>query len=260
MLRPLLIIIAVIFSSQQLKAQKLFIGPELGMNLIQVEEQEIGNDFQPAWYGGGAVDYKFNDWISLRTGLYFSQSRHSYSSEDTSVIDFLGGLIDSSMAIPGIDLNTYTTINGRQSQYYIQIPVQANFSWKKIQLFVGGYAGFMVGAKQKETTIERTPVVENLDFESLGIPEFIASFLPAAYDESFSENTESSDFRSFDYGLKAGLGYQMDQFGVQASYSFGIPDYRVDRGDEDIRRNQFFQFSIRYMLPIGGKSGSSSIH
>ena len=52
----------------------------------------------------------------------------------------------------------------------------------------------------------------------------------------------------------------MDQFGVQASYSFGIPDYRVDSGDEDIRRNQFFQFSIRYMLPIGGKLGSSSIH
>ena len=259
MLRPLLIIITVIFYSQ-LNAQKLFIGPEIGMNLIQVEEQEMGNDFQPAWYGGGAVDYKFNDWLSLRTGVYFSQSRHAYSSQDTSVIDLLGGFIDSSIAIPGIDLNTYTSINGRQSQYYIQIPVQANFSWKNIQLFLGGYAGIMVGSKQKESTIERTPLVENLDLGALGIPDFITSFLPPAYDESFSESTDSEGLRAFDYGLKAGLGYQMDQFGVQASYSFGIPDYRVDSGDEDMRRNQFFQFSIRYMLPIGGKLGSSSIH
>ncbi|MFT5779291.1 MAG: hypothetical protein ACI837_002248 [Crocinitomicaceae bacterium] len=251
MLKPFIIILAL-FSITNVLAQKITVGPEIGLNLIQVENQNIGNDYQPAWYAGAALDYKIYDWFSVQSGIYFSQSRHSYTAQDTSVLDILDGIIDSSFVIPGIDLNTYTSTNGRQSHYYIQLPVTANFSWNNIQFSVGAYAGFMVGGKQQETSISRTPILENLDLSALDPSGLLTLFLPPAYSESYEETSGTEGFRVFDYGLKAGLGYQMDRVGVQASYSFGIPDFRID-SEEDVERNQFFQFSVRYMFPLGKK-------
>ena len=260
MYRNLLLLCSILLSTQ-LFAQKMYVGPEIGMNLIQVQEQEIGNDFQPGWYGGLAFDYKFNDWLSLRTGAYFSQGKHSYSAEDTSQLDLLDSFLDSSFAIPGIDMNTYTSTYGRTTQHYIQIPVQANFAWNGLNLFLGGYVGFMVGSKQKETTTQRTPFMETLDISALDpTGGLLSAFLPPAYAEDFSESTGTEGYRMFDYGFKGGLGYQYEQFGFQAAYSFGLPDYRLESGEEEILRNKFFQFSIRYMFPLGVKTGTSSIH
>lgn len=260
MLRPLLIIISILLS-YHLNAQKMFVGPELGMNLIQVQKQDIGNDYQLGSYAGLSFDYKFNDWLSLRTGAYFSQGKHAENTEDTSMLDLLAPLMnDTSLGISGIDMNTYTATSVRITQHFIQVPVQANFAWKGINLFLGGYVGFMVGAKQKSTIIEKTPFMEIIDVESLDpTGGLLSAFLPPAYDERFSESTDSDDYRKFDYGLKAGLGYQYEQVGFQAAYSFGIPDYRLQSEDSEVSRNQFFQFSVRYMLPIEGKTGSSSI-
>jgi hypothetical protein len=254
------IIVAAI--SLHTTAQKIQVGPEVGMNIIKVESQDIGNDFQPGLFGGAALDYKIFDHFSIRTGVYFSQSRHAYSSADTSELDILDGLLDSSFAIPGIDLNTYTSVQGRRSHSYIQIPVQANFSWNEIQLFVGGYLGFMISGKQKQTTIERSPIMENINLEDLGINDptgLLSSFLPQPYEETYLETKGTDDFRLFDYGLKLGLGYQMKQFGVQAMYSFGLADYRSQTTTEAFRGNRFFQFSVRYMLPFGAKTSQSSI-
>jgi len=248
----------------QASAQKLYVGPEIGLNLIKIQSQEIGDDFQPGLYAGAGVDYKFLDWLSIRTGVYCSQSRHAYSSEDTSALDLLGGLggglLDSSFAIPGIDMNTYTSIEGRRSHYSIQIPIQANFSWKNIQLFVGGYIGFMIAGKQKQTTIERSPIMENLDLGGSDPTGFLSALLPPPYSETYEETSGTNGFRMFDYGLKFGLGYQLKEFGFQAAYSFGIPDYRINNEGDERRANRFFQFSVRYMLPIGSKSAQSSIH
>ncbi|MDX2359631.1 MAG: outer membrane beta-barrel protein [Crocinitomicaceae bacterium] len=265
-MRTFIITAVTIIFSFQASAQKIFVGPEIGLNLINVQEQEIGDNFQPGLYAGAAVDYQFFDWLSLRTGVYCSQSRHSYSSEDTSALDLLGGLggglgglLDSSFAIPGIDMNTYTSIEGRRSHYSIQIPIQANFSWKNIQLFVGGYVGFMIAGSQKQKTIERSPLMETIDLGAIDPSGFISAFLPPAYAETHEETSGTEGFRVFDYGLKFGLGYQLKEFGVQASYSFGIPDYRNDNEGEDLRANRFFQFSVRYMLPIGKGEARSSI-
>ena len=239
-------------------AQTMSLGPELGINLIQIEKQEIGNNYQPGWYGGLTYDYKVNNWLSIRTGLYYSQSRQAFSSADTSLIPILDGIIDSSMLIPGLDLNTYTTVNGRQLLHYLQIPIQANFTWKKIQFGVGGYVGFLVGANQKQTTIERTPLMSTFDFSSIDSTGFLSMFLPPAYQETNSESTGTNDLRIFDYGLKGSIGYQMDQVGVRASYSIGLPDYRTKK-EGAVVRNKFFQFSVYYLFPTKGNSGASSI-
>lgn len=237
----------------------MYAGPEIGMNLIQLEKQEIGNNYQPGWYGGLMYDYEINKWLSIRSGIYYSQGRQSYSSADTSLVSFLEGVIDSSMMVPGLDLNTYTTVNGRQSLHYLQVPVQANFSWNNIQLSLGGYVGFLVGANRKQVTIESTPLMSTFDIASFDSTGFLSMFLPPAYQETNSESSGTDNLRMFDYGLKGSLGYEMNQFGVRASYSFGLPDYRSNKNGSIIR-NKYFQFSVYYLFPLTGKSGSSSIN
>lgn len=257
-MRNVLIMCLSLLLAGIVKAQNMSVGPEIGLNLIQLEKQDIGNNYQPGWYGGLAYEYKINDWLSVRTGAYYSQSRQAYNSEDTSMTPLLSSFIDSSTMIPGIDLNTYTSIHGRQSLNYLQVPVQANFSWNNIQLSLGGYFGFLIGARQKESIVERTPFMSTIDIASIDPTGFLSSFLPAAYKESFKESSETTNLRVFDYGLKAGIGYQFNQFGVQASYSFGLPDYRTTVGTGTVLRNKYFQFSIRYMFAFG-KTGFSSI-
>ena len=261
-MRKSILTIIVVAITLHTSAQKIQIGPEVGINLINVEKQEIGDNFQPGIFGGAALDYKIFDNFSIRTGVYYSQSRHAYSSADTNQLALLDGIIDSSLSIPGIDLNTYTSIEGRRSHSYLQIPIQANFSFNEIQLFVGGYMGFMIAGTQKQTTTERSPILENINLEDLGIDDptgFLSAFLPKPYSETYLETKGTDNFRLFDYGLKLGLGYQMKQFGVQAMYSFGLADYRSETNTEEFRGNRFFQFSVRYMLPIGAKASQSSI-
>lgn len=253
-----LLVLLGILSTVFLNAQTMSVGPELGMNLIQIEKQEIGNNYQPGWYGGLMYDYKINDYLSIRSGIYYSQGRHGYSSADTNIVSFLEDIVDSSMMVPGLDLNTYTTVEGRQSLHYVQIPLQANFSWKKIQLSLGGYVGFLVGANQKEKTTEETPFLTTVDLESIDPTGFLSLFLPPAYQETTSNTSDTDGLRTFDYGLKGSLGYEIDQFGVRASYSFGLPSYRSSDNNPVIR-NKYFQFSIYYLFPITGNSGSSSI-
>ncbi len=257
MRKQFLLFIILIFSGI-LNAQTMSVGPEFGMNLIRVEKQDIGDDYQPGWYGGAIYDYKIFDWFSIRPGITYSQSRQAYNYADTTLAPFLSTFIDSSMVPPGLDLNTYTTAYGRRSLHYLQIPIQANFSWKNIQLSVGGYFGFLLGARQRELIIEETPIMSILDIESIDSTGFISSFLPAAYEESTSNTTGTDGLRIFDYGLKAGLGYQFDRVGMRASYSFGLSDYRSPKSSP-IVRNQYFQLSVYYLFPLSGKESSSSI-
>jgi Outer membrane protein beta-barrel domain len=253
-----LILISSFLLGGGLVAQKVLVGPELGLNLIMVEEQSIGDNFQLGMFGGGVFEYEINDWVSLKSGIHFSQTRQASTSSDTSAFDFFG-LLDSTFTIPGIDMNTYTKTYSRQSQGYIQIPLMVKVRWNGLNVFGGGYASFMVTSKRKNNAVSNTPFMSTLDIESLDQTGFISMLLPAAHDENFSETSERENLRVFDYGLKFGLGYQWENVGFQCSYNFGIPDYRVDRGLDELERHQFFQFSLNYLFELGNKSTASSI-
>ncbi len=229
-------------------AQDLFVGPEIGINFIQIEKQDIGNDYQGGFFGGAAVEYNFNKALSLRTGIYYSQGRQQTSEFDTTELN-LFGLIDPS-TIPGVDLNTYTETTNRYTQHYLQLPITANFSYKNLNIFGGGYLGVKVADKLKTEAVSFTPFMSTIDLASLDPTGIVSSFLPAANESTFDESTDNTNLRSFDYGIKAGIGYEMEAFNINASYQFGIPDFRVDRGDADLQRQQFFQLSVCYMIGV----------
>lgn len=252
------ILTLLLISSAQLGiTQDILVGPELGINLIQIEKQDVGNNYQPGAFAGLAAEYRFNDHVSLRTGVYFSQGRNQTTDFDTTELN-LFGLIDPS-TIEGVDLNTYSTTTNRITQNYIQIPIMAKYAYNNFSAFGGGYVGFQVSGKTKSTTVSRTPFMSTIDIASIDPSGFAASFLPAANESLFEERSDKTNLRSFDYGFKAGFGYQMESFNINASYQYGIPDFRTDRGEKELQRHQFFQLSLSYMIALTFNESKSRI-
>lgn len=240
-------------------------GPQIGMNLVQLEAEDHGRNFHPGWYGGAAVDYQFTDWFGIQTGVFYSEKRQSYTDADTTPFTFFG-LIDSSFAIEGLDLNTYTNIEGRTAQHFFDIPLMASFNYKGLTASIGGYIGFQFNARIRQKEISNTPFIQAIDFETLingfsgqdsssqggfQFGELIGSFFPKGYEEKFTESTDKTNLRGFDYGLKFNIGYQPNQFGFYAGYQMGLPDYRITVPEGATKQtHHFFQFSIRYMFGL----------
>ncbi|MFT4602520.1 MAG: hypothetical protein ACI857_002706, partial [Arenicella sp.] len=80
-----------------------------------------------------------------------------------------------------------------------------------------------------------------------------------AYEETFSESSSPTGLTSFDFGLKASLGYQYEQFGFHAAYQYGLTDHRTN-ATGDTQRHQYFQFSINYLFAIGRKDNQPRLH
>ncbi|MCH2229479.1 MAG: PorT family protein [Crocinitomicaceae bacterium] len=252
-----LITLLIITISIKASAQDLFVGPEIGINLVKIETQQIGNDYQPGIFGGATVEYNFNKALSLRTGVYYSQGRQQTSELDTTELN-LFGLIDPS-SIPGVDLNTYSETTNRYTQHYLQIPIMVNYSFKNLNIFGGGYLGVKVADKRKSKTVSTTPFMSTIDLGSIDPTGFVSSFLPAANESTFDESSDNSNLNTLDYGIKAGIGYELKNFNINASYQFGIPDFRTDRGENDLQRHQFFQLSISYLMGLNFNSSKSRI-
>ena len=66
-------------------AQNFHVGPEIGMILIQLEQKNIGNNYQPSWHTGINFEHDITDWLSVKSGIYYTQKRQSYSSSYTSL-------------------------------------------------------------------------------------------------------------------------------------------------------------------------------
>lgn len=230
-------------------AQNFHIGPELGMNLVQLNQEKIGNNYQPSGHAGLALEYDFTNWFSVKSGVFYTQKRQAYSSKDTSLSPLIGliGIGD----FEGIDLNTYTEIEGRHTQNYVQLPLMGSFKWEGVSLSVGGYVGYQFSSRTRENEINNTPFVSTLDIASMDPTGLISSFLPAPHVDTFSESSNNSSLRTFDFGIKGGIGYQMDNFGVNIWYLYGLPDYRNSQGNNVKQNHKYVQLSMNYMFGFG---------
>jgi hypothetical protein len=51
-----------------------------------------------------------------------------------------------------------------------------------------------------------------------------------------------------------GIGHEAEHFGVNMSYVYGLNDYRSFQGNREKHNNQYFQFSINYMIGIASNT------
>jgi len=236
-------------------SQNIHIGPELGMNMVKVETSQIGNNYQPGWHAGLNFEYDFNDWLSIKSGVFYTQKRQGYSSADTSEFALIGLLGLGS--IQGVDFNTYTKTNGRFTQNFVQIPILASFKWEDFSLNVGGYIGYQFSSRTKQLETSYTPFVSTIDLSSLDQTGFLGSLLPPASSETFTESSNDGNLRQLDYGLKMGLSYQMKHLSLNGHYLLGLPDYRLSQGENAKQVHKYFQLSLMYAFDFGKQSNKN---
>ena len=104
-------------------AQKLKFGPEIGFNLVNIEDQSIGDNYQTDWHTGIFAEYELKKWFGVSAGLYYTQKKPNFESSETSPNAL--SLLSAQQEVEGIDLNTYTQTNGRVALNYFQLLVLA---------------------------------------------------------------------------------------------------------------------------------------
>lgn len=247
----------MLFFSNLALSQKLSLGPELGVNLIMLEKEDLGRNYHLGWYDGVNAEYKFHDLFSVRSGLYFSHRKKMYGSSDTASLNVFGFSPDD-LGISGVDFSIYTKTTGVVSQFGIEMPLLAALNLKEVSIFAGPYMNFMFGAYSREEKDTRVPFLQAINIDSLDPSGMLSQFLPPAETHTFDEFTSKANYRMFDFGFKAGMSYTADRFRLNLYYTLGLPDYRVDRGDDEANPHRYFTMSIAYNFGIGKKSSNAS--
>lgn len=227
-------------------SQELSFGPEIGLNLINIEKTEIGSNYSPSINIGGFVAYELSKYFSLKSGIYFTQKNKRYQSFDTSLIPLLG-LIDIG-EFDAIDLNTYSNTKSQSRQNYIQIPISIDFEINSLSLSAGMYFGYSISSRTKSIDYKTTPIASLIDVSSIDSTGLFSLFIPKPYEEIYSEDNNLSHLKAFDYGFKFGLGYRIDDIRLNASYLYGISDFSSIYPEN----HQYIQLGIQYVFGTGG--------
>lgn len=261
-----------------ISAQKLFLGPELGVNLSPTLEVGESQAYQLGVNGGLALSYNFNDKIALKSGVYYTQKYQSYDSTAVgSILDnfggAFGGVIDIEDVLSGVtDLGLSLDVNreyqGTVQGTFIEIPLQIEVKTGRVSFSLGGYAGYMISAESNTTVTENVPLLQVVNLaELLGEAAiFVELLLPPANDSYSETDTSKEGYNSFDYGIKGGMSYiSSDNLSFNLSYQHGLRDYRfnrpVDLEETDVNENAFapfknVTFTMAYQFPLKKKSDS----
>jgi len=250
----LCIICTVCFSSM---AQKFTLGPDIGTNLMMLNKNELGRNYHLGWYGGANTEYKFKPYFSLRSGVYFSHRKNYTESRDTTLLSILG-MDPSSLGIPGADFNIYYSAQKIISTYGIEIPLLATYNYKGIAVFAGGYVNYLTFVRSRETSRTYVPFLQAFDVKQFDPDGQLSALLPPADKTEYTESTLKNNIRVWDFGAKAGISYEMNQFRVNFIYTYGIPDFRINRDGNALNPNRYYTFSINYNFGIGKSNSSRS--
>ncbi|NOQ70890.1 MAG: outer membrane beta-barrel protein [Crocinitomix sp.] len=244
--------ISFLLIASMANAQKIKLGPELGFNMIGMESNDLGTSFAPGFHGGVNFEFNFTDNFYLRSGIFATQKRQAYSSNDTILVNLFG--FEDLIGIDGINLESYTATSGRVTQLYIELPVMAGYKYKGFSVYAGPYFAYMLSARKKEIKSIDTPFLRTVDIGTL-VPDgfdadLLLATLPPAEGTTSTESTSKANLRPFDMGLKAGISYEFNNLAANINYQYGFSDYQTASADL-FQRHSYFQLTLNYNFGIG---------
>jgi hypothetical protein len=266
------LLLLLTFTKNYSQNGKVYLGPEVGMNIIPIENTGVGYNFQLGYHLGAHLKYHFSEKFKLSSGVFLSQKKKAYSSSSTSSVlnsfnDLLGfggmtgGIdslgLDSLINIPGLNLNMTKDVKGVSSELFIEIPVLANLKLNHFNIYLGPYAGFLISANRKEEITTDIPVLDVIDLETIDPTGLSSLFLPSSGTES-SSKSGTDGLRSIDFGAIAGIGYEINNLHFNLMYSHGLLDYRDDNKNESTETLKVIRISIVYLFDLKKKEADNS--
>ena len=236
-----------------ISAQKINLGPEIGLNIIPIESSKTGTNYQLGYSIGVQAKYQVSENFRLSSGLYATQKKQHYTFIDTTITtDPLGGIISGG----NNEAEIYTTTNGVATELFLQVPIMINYEYQNINFYLGPYTGVLLSANRKEIyDVESTAT----DISSLipgGGGGFggLGNLLQPSNPESKSYSS-TKGLALIDFGLIAGIGYRIDKLNFNLYYQYGFLDYRDNKKNEKFDSHNLLQFSIAYLFNLKGSKG-----
>lgn len=251
-----------------IQAQKVSVGPELGINIIPMENTNYGYNYQLGFHLGGHLKYHISDKFKISTGIYMTQKKKMYDNADTSsVFEYFGDLfqfggideqeIDSIAQEFGVNTNIYEDTKGMVSELFIKVPILANFKFQNFNTYIGPYTSLLFSANKKQEIRTQIPLMNVIDISQFDTTGFASAFLPEADETEISSKSDKTNLNSIDIGFNIGIGYEMNNLHFNLFYSQSFLDYRKDKGNNDFSPLRTFRFSVVYLFEINKKNESS---
>lgn len=242
-------------------SQKISLGPELGVNVIPLENSNYGYNYQLGFHIGGHLKYHISEKFKLSTGIYMTQKKMKYNFADTSsIFEYystlfqFGGIdeeeIDSIAKSFGANTDVYEVTQGTVSELFFTIPILANFKFKNFNAYIGPYVGLLFSANKKQEVKTQVPLLNVIDISQYDTTGFASSFLPEAEETTTSSRSDKNNIRVVDIGFNTGIGYEMNNLHFNLMYSQSFFDYRDNRENDDFSSLKTFRLSIVYLFDL----------
>jgi hypothetical protein len=267
------LLLGVFMCATAVNAQRISLGPVLGVNLMQNQDVDIDQNFQVGWFGGTGFEYHFSPKVSLVSGLFVSQKFKLYEYEDEGdLTDFLPFPVDIG-ALIGFDVNTtsYSKVQATVKSTYLEMPLMASYNVSNFSIQAGPYFGLLISSNTMEHRTTTIPLLQAVDIDAFDpTGGFLSQLLPPAEDESEWLRDSKDELVRFDIGGNVAMAYAHERFRFKVSYSFGFTGYRVDEGVEqeeeeemeEEEEGEFFienssyqvlRISVGYLIRFGKK-------
>lgn len=237
-------------------------GPKLGWNTNYNENTAItGSNFYMGFNGGATVQYKLKPWVSLQTGIEYSNRKNTYQDTATKSILELLRLVnidpnDSTIQqfLGALNTNVFETTKGYSSRHHIDIPLNLIFHTGRVEWLLGAYASILANARNREEFKQDIPLLDAiaLDDTSTQARLAIGFLFPAYYAAKSSDFNSKERYASFHYGINFGLAYKSEDgwiFGSRLSYGLNeIMANPLDNKRNDIFINVYLAYSLDKLI------------
>jgi hypothetical protein len=261
----------ILFAFSSINAQKrtISLGPEIGTLIEPIRSNEaLGNSFHLGVNGGLHLKYIINDQfsvslktlVSTRKKSFFYETSYREESRINEWIETLGPLfgIDTGFAMfdtnnSFIKITTYNKFNGSHRQLFIDFPITANYTYQNFSVYGGFYVSLLLRNETVTEMYSETPALDLINTDSFPEINLVIELLfPNHRKTEVNYNVSKNNLINLDYGIIAGVSYNVNQLYFYARYMMGFPDYRVNNEGDNKYANHLIQSGIGYTFPFSG--------
>jgi hypothetical protein len=252
------ILFLLIISAASSSFAQIAFGPKIGWNTNYNENSPTtGPNFYMGFNGGATVQYKIKPWLSVQSGIEYSNRKNTYQDTATKSILNLLRLVnidpsDSTIQqfIGALNTNVYETTKGYSSRHHIDIPLNIILHTGRVEWMLGGYASILANARNREEFKQDIPLLDAiaLDDTSRQARLAIGFLYPSYYAPTSSDFNGKARYTAFHYGLNFGVAYKTKDGWIFGSrFSMGLNEIMANP-ILDKRRDMFVNVYMAYSL------------